>query len=152
MSWSKLHVSPDLGRHHPPEPGDLLRVLEAVLSVRGAKLHPPDELDELRVEPLDAYLEARPLALLLEVLLHLPLDLLDHLLDARGMDPAVRDQRLEREPRDLAAVGIVGRDDDGLGGVVDDQVHAGVLLEGADVPSLAADDPPLHVVARQVDD
>src|SRR5439155_4289567 len=90
--------SPDLGRHHPSEPGDLNRVLEAVLSVRGAELHPPDELDELGVEPWDADLEARPLALVLEVLLHLPLHLLDHFLDARGMDPAVGDQRLEREP------------------------------------------------------
>src|SRR2546430_14341059 len=127
-------------------------VLEAILSVRSAELHPPDELDELGMEPLDADLEARPLALFLEVLLHLPLDLLDHLLDARGMDPAVGDQRLEREPRDLAPVRIVRRDDDGLGGVVDDQVHARVLLERADDPSLAADDPPPHVVARQVDD
>ena len=40
----------------------------------------------------------------------------------------------------------------GLGRVVDDQVDAGRLLEGADVAPLAADDPALHLVVRQVHD
>ena len=43
-------------------------------------------------------------------------------------------------------------EDDGLGRVVDDQVDAGGLLEGADVAALAADDAALHLVGRQVDD
>ena len=42
--------------------------------------------------------------------------------------------------------------DDGLGRVVDDQVDAGGLLEGADVATLAADDAALHLVAGEVDD
>ena len=37
------------------------------------------------------------------------------------------------------------------GRVVDDHVHAGGLLEGADVPPFAADDPPLHLVVGNVD-
>ena len=53
--------------------------------------------------------------------------------------------------RDLAAEGIVGGDENGLGRVVDDEIHTGVLLEGPDVPPLPADDPPLHVVSRDVD-
>ena len=43
-------------------------------------------------------------------------------------------------------------EDDRLGRVVDDQVDAGRLLEGADVAALAADDPALHLVGRQVHD
>ena len=42
--------------------------------------------------------------------------------------------------------------DDRLGRVVDDQVDPGGLFEGADVAPLAADDPALHLVRRQVDD
>ena len=38
------------------------------------------------------------------------------------------------------------------GRVVDDQVDAGCLLEGADVAALATDDAALHLLARQVDD
>ena len=54
--------------------------------------------------------------------------------------------------RDLAAERVEARQDDGARRVVDDQVDAGGLLEGADVPPLAADDAALHVVAGQVDD
>ena len=69
-----------------------------------------------------------------------------------GMDPAVGDELGDREAGDLAADRVEAREDDRLGGVVDDQVDAGRLLEGADVAALAADDPALHLVARQVDD
>ena len=78
--------------------------------------------------------------------------LVDDLLDPAGMDPAVGDELGEGDPGDLAADGIEARQDDGLRGVVDDQVDAGRLLEGPDVAALAADDPALHLVARQVDD
>mgnify|MGYP003693834893 CR=1 FL=1 len=55
-------------------------------------------------------------------------------------------------PRDLAAHGIERRQDHRLGRVVDDHVDAGDDLERADVAALAADDAPLHVVARQLHD
>ena len=56
------------------------------------------------------------------------------------------------EAGDLATDGVEARQDHGLRGVVDDQVDAGRLLERADVAALAADDPALHLVAREVDD
>ena len=54
--------------------------------------------------------------------------------------------------RDLAAVRIERRQDDRAGRVVDDEIDAGRELERADVAPLAADDAPLEIVARQVDD
>ena len=101
---------------------------------------------------MHAQLEAGLVALLLDVLLHLLLDLDHHFLDAGRMDAAVGDQALEREAGDLPAVGVVGGDQDGFGRVVDDQVHPGVQLERPDVPALAPDDPALHVVGWQVAD
>ena len=80
------------------------------------------------------------------------LGLLEHLLDARRVDAAVGDERLERDAADLAAHRVEAGEDDRLGRVVDDEVDAGHLLEGADVAALAADDAALHVVARDVDD
>src|SRR5439155_1546049 len=59
---------------------------------------------------------------------------------------------LQGLPGDLAPVGVVRGDQDGFRRVVDDEVHARVELEGADVAPLAADDAPLHVVRRQVHD
>ena len=85
-------------------------------------------------------------------LLDLLLGLAHHLLDARRMDAAVRDQPLQGNAGDLAADRIVTRDDHRLRRVVDDQVDARSRLDGADVSTLAADDPPLHVVAGQVHD
>ena len=56
------------------------------------------------------------------------------------------------QARGLAAHGIESGYDHGFGRVVDDQVHAGGGLQGADVAALAADDAALHIVVGQVDD
>ena len=149
---ASLTSAPDLGRHHPGQPGDLLRVLEAVLAVGRAVPEPPDHPHQLGVEAVHPDLEARPLALLLEVLLDLLLDLLDDLLDPGRVDAAVGDQALERDLGDLAPERIVAGDDDRLRRVVHDEVHAGGELERADVAPLAPDDAALHVVRRQVHD
>ena len=60
------------------------------------------------------------------------------------------DELRQRQAGDLAADGVEAAEDHRLGRVVDDQVDAGRLLEGADVAALAADDAALHLVARQV--
>jgi hypothetical protein len=98
----------------------------------------------------------RPTVGLLSRLAHDQVDLgaglRDDFLDAPGVDSAVAHELREREAGDLPANRIEARDDDGLRGVVDDQVDAGGLLEGPDVAALAADDPALHLVVREVDD
>ena len=67
-----------------------------------------------------------------------------------GWSPAVEDELLEGEPADLAAHGVEARQQHRFGRVVDDDVHAGDGLEGADVAALATDDPSLHLLGRQV--
>ena len=86
------------------------------------------------------------------MLLDLGLRLVVHLLDPRRVDAAVLDQLRQRQPRDLAAEAVERREHDGVRRVVDDEVDAGQVLERADVATLAADDPALHVVGRQLDD
>ena len=76
----------------------------------------------------------------------------DDFLDAAGVDAAVGDELGDRQSRDLAADRVEAGQHDGLGRVVDDQVDARRLLEGPDVAALAADDPALHLVGRQVHD
>ena len=87
-----------------------------------------------------------------DVLLELGLRAVVHLLDPGRMDPPVLDQLRERHLRDLAPDPVEGREDDRLRRVVDDEVDAGEVLERADVASLAADDPALHVVGGKLDD
>jgi len=67
------------------------------------------------------------------------------------VDTPVLDQLRERELRDLAPERVERREDDRLRRVVHDHVDAGQVLERADVAALAADDPPLHVVGRELD-
>ena len=144
-------VEAELLRHDAGEERDFERVVQDVLPVARAELQPAHEAEDLRMEVVEPELERRGLAFLADRLLHLRLDLLDHLLDARRVDAAVGDEPRNRLPRDLAPERIERREDDRAGRVVDDELDAGGLLERADVASLAADDPPLHVVARQVD-
>jgi hypothetical protein len=80
------------------------------------------------------------------------LHLLHDLFDTRRVNAAVRDQTFDGLLGDLAAVRIESRQDDGAGRVVDDQVDPGGELERPDVAALTADDAPLEVVARQIDD
>ncbi len=62
------------------------------------------------------------------------------------MDAAVGDELVQGQAGDLPADRVEAADDDHARRVVDDQVHARGLFEGADVAAFAADDPPLHFV------
>ena len=68
------------------------------------------------------------------------------------MDSTIGNQALERHSRDLPTVGIESRENDGLGGVIDDEIDASSHLQRSNVPPLPADDATLHVVDRQHDD
>ena len=148
----ELHVDAELGRHDAGEVADLERVLEHVLAVARAELQAAERADEFGVQPVDTAVEGGLLAGLVDLLADELLGLVEHLLDASRMDAAVGDERLQRDAADLAAHRIEAREDDRLGRVVDDEVDAGHLLEGADVAAFSADDAALHVVARDVDD
>ena len=112
----------------------------------------PRSLDDVGRETRDAGLVGGLLAGLAHDHVDLGARLGDDLLDAAGVDAAVGDELGDRQPGDLAADRVEARQDDRLRRVVDDQVDAGRLLEGPDVATLAADDPALHLVRRQVDD
>ena len=66
------------------------------------------------------------------------------------MNTAVLDQLVQCQPGRLAADVVESTDNDHAGRVIDDDIDAGGLLEGADVAALAADDAAFHVVAGDV--
>ena len=123
-------------------------MLQDVLPVGGAVLHPADQLHQLGVHAANSDVVHRLLPRLDDALIDVALGLLDDLLDAPRMDAAVGDQALQREAADLAAHRLEARDDHGVGRVVDDDVHPGRRFERADVAALAADDAALHFVGR----
>ena len=101
------------------------------------------------MQAVDIGLEHGALALGLDGGVHLPLGLLHHLLDAGGVDAAVQNELLQSQPGNLPADRVKAGDGDGLGRVVDDEIHAGQRFQGPDVPALAADNPALHFVVGQ---
>ena len=105
-----------------------------------------------RVEALDVGVQRRLLAGLDDVALELGLGLVVGLLDPGRVDAAVGEELLQRHPGDLAPDAVEAGQDHGVGRVVDDEVDAGEVLEGADVAALAADDAALHVVGGELDD
>src|SRR5687768_1900630 len=116
-------------------------MLEDVLAVARAPLHPPDELDDLGMQSVDTGLVCGLLAGFHDRDLDLLARLRDDFLDAPRMDSAIRDELLEGEARRLAPDRIEAGHDDGVGCVVDDDVDSGRELESPDVPPLPPDDP-----------
>ena len=145
----EVRVELELRGHHSGEPGHFLRMVEDVLPVGRAVLHPPHQLDHLRVHPLDARVVDRPLPRLGDRRRDFVACFLHHFLDAARVDAPVGDQALQRQPPDFPPYRVEAGDHDGVGGVVDDDVHAGRRLERADVAALAADDPALHLIRWQ---
>src|SRR5580658_4297464 len=143
----KVGVEPDLARDQRGQEGRLDRVVEHVLVVGEAVLELPEELDDLGVEPVYVELVDGVLAGLRRREVDLLLRALDELLDARGMDAPVLDERLERVAGDLAPHGVERREEDKLGRLVYLQRDSGRRLEGLDVASLPADQPSLHLLA-----
>ena len=97
---------------------------------------------------MDTRLEGGRLAGLLDLLVDVALGLLEHLLDARRVNAPVGDEVFQSDAPDLAAHGIERGQRDRLGRIVNDDVHPGDLLEGADVAPLAPDDATLHIIGR----
>ena len=100
---------------------------------------------------MDGQLLAGVFAELLDVLLQFLLRGDDDLLDPRRVNAAVGDELVQGQAGDFPADHVEAADDDHARRVVDDQVDAGGLFEGADVAALAADDPPLHFVVGNAD-
>ena len=124
---------------------------EHVLAVTRPVLQPAQKLDDIRRQARDARVVGGLLASLADDDVHLGPSLGNDFFDSAGMNAAVTHELHQGHASDLAAHGIEPGQDNGLGCVIDDQIDTGRLLQGPDVPTFATDDPPLHLVVRQMD-
>jgi excinuclease ABC subunit B len=76
---------------------------------------------------------------------------IDHLLDASRMDSPVRDEALQRLFGDGPPDRIEARQDHRLRSIVHDHIDPCRPFEGPDIPSFPANDPPFHLLVRQID-
>src|SRR6266545_3999347 len=142
-------VQAELGGDGAGDVGRLDQVLQDVLPVRGPELEPRSEEHQIGMHVGDPDLHHRLLAGPLDLLVDLLLGALVRLLDAGRVDSAVGHELLQGHAGRLTPDGVEARQDDGLRGVVDDEVHPGHGLESPDVAALPADDPTLHVLGRE---
>ena len=140
------NIQTKLGGHNAAQVGDLKRVLQHVLTKRGAVAQSAQGLDDLGMQVVDTGIEGGLLAGLAHTLLNQVGGLVVHLLDASGVNTTVGNEILERHAGGLTTDRIEARKHNGLGGVINHEVDTGHLLKGADVATLATDDTTLEVI------
>ena len=125
-------------------------MVELVLAIRTPEAEPTEHLHDLGMDVVDAELVEDLLGSLDHRLVDLLDRLLDYFLDTARVDTAILDQSLQRDPSHFAAHRVEPRQHDRFRRVVDDHVDPGGLLERSNVPALAADDAPLHLVRGEL--
>jgi hypothetical protein len=143
-------IKPQLARHHAGDVCALDEMQQDVLPVRGAIAQLAEQRDQLRVHVGDTEVDQRVLARAHTQTLDLDLAALVLRLDAMRVDAPVEDKLFESEAPDFSSYRLEAGEQYGFWRVVDDEVHAGHRLEATDVAALTADDPALHLIARQV--
>ena len=144
-----LHVQAELGREQGSDVAALDEVSQHVLPVRRPVLQGSQNGQQARGEIGDPHLDQSVLGRANAQLFHPALAALVDLFDPGGVNPSVGDQLGQCDPGRLPAHRVEARQQHAFGGVVDQHVDAGDLLEGPDVAALTADDPALHLIARQ---
>ena len=145
-TFGLLWVQSELGSHHGTQVSSLAGVLQQVLSVAGAIFHLTHDANQFGMQAMNTQVDSRALTSLHNLVIKLFLHLGNNLLDACGMDATVADQLVQGQTAHLATDGIEGRDNDGLGGVVDDDFHSAGCLQSTDVTTLTTYDAAFDVI------
>ena len=143
------HIGAQFGGQQAGDMGDFDGMVQHVLTVTGAVMHPAKQLDFLWVQAVDVGLQYSPFPFCLDDLFHLAFGLLHHLLDAGRVDAAVGDEPFQCDAGDFPTDGVIAGDGDGLRRVVDDQLCSGEGFQSADIAAFPTDDPALHLVIGQ---
>ena len=78
-------------------------------------------------------------------------DLFNDFFDPGRVDPAVRDEPFQGDPGHLAPQRVEARQSNCLRRVINDNIHPRRRLKRLDISSLFPDDPPLHLIALNVE-
>ena len=142
-------VQAQLRGNEPGEIGHFQRVVQHILAIAGAVTQAPQQLDQLRMDAVDAGFNDGALAFLLNGLLHFPAGLFHHFLNAGGVDAAVGNQAFQGNPGNLTAHRLKAGQGNGFRRVVDNQINAGESFNGANIPAFPANNPALHFIVGQ---
>src|ERR1051326_2687005 len=110
MEWTPSSVSPYLRSRSMPICRWVPSISRSIALPTSWRM-PPRRATWMLALSSAAMVPARKATSLLDLLVELRLDLLDHLLDARRVDAAVGDEPLQGHPRHLAAEGVEAGED-----------------------------------------
>ncbi len=147
----KLHIGTDLRRQDARQLGYFHGVGKLVLSIGGPEFQAAHHAHHFGMQAGDVGIVGGLLARFVDDLFHSPGFILDDFFNVCGMDPAIQDQFCQGAPANLTPDRVEARDRDGVRGIVHDHVHAGRLLKGFDVATVASDDASLHLFIGEGD-
>ena len=141
-----LRVQPELGGHYGAYVCDFAGVLEKVLAVRRTVFHPTDETNKLKIESVDAHIDAGSLSCFQDFLLKLLAHLIDNLFDAGRMDTSVHHELMEGKTGNFPANRVEGGKKDGIRSVIDNNLDTRCSLKSPDISTLATDDTAFYLI------
>ena len=145
-------VKTQFGSHHTGKVRNFQRVVEDILSIAGAVTQPTKQLNKLMVNAVYAGSKHGAFALGFNGRIHFAAGFLNRLLNSGRVDSAIRDQLFKGDSCHFTSYGLKARKRNGFRCVIDDEIHAGKLFNGADVTAFAADDSALHFIVGQRND
>ena len=146
----KVDVQPEFSRHRRHQVRCFLGVLKHVLAVAGAEFQASQELHDLRMHAVNTEVQKGVLPFLLYVRFYFFLYLGNDFLDPAGMYTPVFQKPVKRDPRYFPAQPVEPGNNNGFGGVVNDNIHARRHLKSAYVPAFSSYDPSLHLFGGKV--
>ena len=131
--------------------GNLNGMLQDILSITGAVTHAAQQLNQLRMQAMDAGLQNGTFTFLLDDLFHLAAALFDHFFDAGRMNPSVNNQLFQCQACNFTANRIKAGQRDCLRRIINNEINTGQSFQCADIAAFTANDTALHLIIRQRD-
>ena len=126
-------------------------MVEHILPVAGSVFQLAEQFDKFGVHAVDAGVNHRTLTRLANGLLDLAAGFFIHFLNAGRGNTPVGNEFFNRQTRHLAAYRLKTGHGNGLGGVVDNQIHTCNGFQGTNISAFTADNSALHFVIGQRD-
>src|SRR4030095_3626767 len=126
-------VQAQLGGHGAADNRRFDRMQQYVLRIAVAIFETTKELDEFRVNAMNADIENSFLTRLADRFFDFLFRFAPYTFHSAPVNSAIRNKLVQGQPRDLAPNRVVSRNDHGLRRVVDDQVNSRRGFEGADI-------------------
>ena len=147
--FGQVFIDAQFSCHDAGQLRDFDGMAQDILAITGTIAQAAEDLDEFRMQTVDARFIRRLFASFADFLIDFFAGLFDHFFDACRMDTAIGNQFFQGNAGDFAADRVKARQDDRFRRIVDDEVDAGQRFNSPDIAPFASDDAAFHFIVRQ---